>query len=63
MDTKQALKWGKDHSFPFLVLSKDQVVKHGEVAWQSLVRSNDVERKALLYARIQQWEERINRSA
>jgi hypothetical protein len=55
------LTWGKDHSYPQLILSMDEnqhvedYVKHGELNWRRMARNKD--RRQLAWKRVQMWEE------
>lgn len=52
---KDLMAWGADHSYPQLILSEEDILKHGELAWRRMAR--DKERRALAWKRIQQWNE------
>lgn len=50
---KDLLTWGQDHSYPQLILSAEDILRHGEMAWRRMAR--DKERRAMAWKRVQQW--------
>jgi len=58
---KELLEWGKDHSYPQLVLSDVDYVKHGELHWHRMARNR--ERRVLAWKRIQMWQEYLQRAS
>jgi len=49
------LAWGRDHHYPYLILSDTDRVRHGELAWRRLSRNK--ERRQLAWKRIERWQE------
>jgi hypothetical protein len=60
MTHSDILNWGREHSFPFLVLDGDEPLRHGELHWQALIRGNDVRRITRVVQRIEAWERIVN---
>ena len=52
---KELLDWGKSYSYPQLVLSQSDYVKHGEASWRRMARNKD--RRKLAWQRIHAWNE------
>ena len=58
---KELLAWGDSRSYPQLILSEGDVLKHGELHWHRMARNR--ERRMLAWKRIQMWQEYMQRAS
>ena len=57
----ELLAWGEQWHYPQLVLSDQDIIRHGEDAWKAFVADRGRKRKMLAWQRIQAWNERLTR--
>jgi hypothetical protein len=52
----ELLTWGERKHYPQLVLSNEDILRHGELHWRRMAK--DKERRQLAWQRIQAWNAR-----
>jgi hypothetical protein len=53
------LTWAQTWHYPQLVLSREDIIRHGEDAWKAFVVSHNETRATLAQERIAIWNKRV----